>query len=438
MTSRSPHPDDLPGESPHYIRAVTEMGDKREVIVAADIYASNGIKLLAKGARIDSLQYERLTRHRLSAPLDSMLTTERPIDATALALDAGKVIEQQAAFCRIATRAGDPGKLKYHLGALRIPGPVMVRLTVMNEQHKDIYLHSLRTAILAFALAQRIGLPPSQYEAVILAALCHDVGEMHTDPIILDPSHSIGPEERRFVHVHPITGYVLLHEMAGFPSAAAQAVLQHHERLDGSGYPHSLCGQRIGALGQLAGIADVAEAVLRRFELPRVDMLFRINHMRFARALLDPLRDLLHVTADEVHGWPDAAGTAAHLTQLDELLRAWSTLRTLLERQIAQASSDASPLAFLFERMASIRSLVLQAGLDPNNMANMLEIAQDDAQLQGELRSLLDEMDWLLRDLANEFDRRSPELTGLSQGALKDLLDQLRNLAPGLSGHVAQ
>jgi HD-GYP domain-containing protein (c-di-GMP phosphodiesterase class II) len=431
MKSRGAHSDGLPGESPHYIRAVTEMGEKREVIVAADIYASNGIKLLAKGARIDSRQYERLTRHRLSAPLDSMLTTERPVDATTLALAADKVFEHQSVYRRIVARAGDPGKLKYYLGSLRIPEPVMVRLTVMSEQHMDLYQHSLCTAILAFTLAQRSGLPPSQYEAAILSALCHDFGEMHTDPVILDPGHSITPEERRFVHVHPITGYVLLHEMAGFPSSAAQAVLQHHERLDGSGYPHALCGQRIGILAQLVGIADVTEAALRRFELPRVDMLFRINHMRFARAMLDPLRDLLQVTAYDVHDCPDAGGTAAQLTQLGELLRAWSTLRTLLERQIAPASIDASPLAFLFERMASIRSLALQAGLDPDNMANMLEIAQEDATLQGELRSLLDEMDWLLRDLANEFDRRSPELTGLSQGVLKDLLDQLRHLPPG-------
>lgn len=431
MTSLGPHLDGLPGESPHYVRAVTEMGDQREVIVAEDIYASNGIKLLAKGARVDSLQYERLTRHRLSAPLDNMLTTEMPVDAATLALAADKVIAQQAAFRRIAARAGDPAKLKYHMGTLRIPEPVKLRLTVMQEQHKDLYQHSLRTAILALALAQRIGLSPSQYEATILAALSHDFGEMHTDPVILDPSHTITPEERRFVHVHPITGYVLLHEMPGFPSCAAQAVLQHHERLDGSGYPHSLCSQHIGTLGQLVGIADVAEAVLRRFELPRVDMLFRINHMRFSRAMLDPLRDLLHVTPDDAHSWPDAAGTAAQLAQLAELLRAWFTLRALLERQIAPASSDTSPLAFLFDRMASIRSLVLQAGLDPDNMANMLEIAQGDAMLQGELRSLLDEMDWLLRDLANEFDRRSPELTGLSQGALKDLLVQLRHLAPG-------
>jgi HD-GYP domain-containing protein (c-di-GMP phosphodiesterase class II) len=431
MKSRGAYSDDLPGESPHYIRAVTEMGDKREVMVAADIYASNGIKLLAKGARIDSLQYERLTRHRLSAPLDSMLTAERLVDATALVLVADKVIEQQAVYRRIVTRAGDQGKLKYYLGALRIPKPVMLRLTVMSEQHKDMYQHSLRTAILAFALAQRIGLPSIQYEATFLAALCHDFGEMHTDPVILDPNHSITPEERCFVHVHPITGYVLLHEMAGFPLPAALAVLQHHERLDGSGYPYAQCGERIGTLGQLVGIADVAEAALRRFELPRVDMLFRINHMRFPRSMLNPLRDLLHVTADDVHGSPDPAGTAAHLAQLAELLRAWFTLRALLERQIAPTSSAASPLAFLFERMACIRSLVLQAGLDPDNMANMLEIAQEDTALQGELRFLLDEMDWLLRDLANEFDRRSPELTGLSQGALKDLLDQLRHLPPG-------
>lgn len=428
MPTRAVHGEDLPHESPHYIRAVTEMGDKREVIVAADIYASNGMKLLAKGARVDSRQFERLTRHRLSSPLDQMLAAEHPVDGTALALAADKAIAHEPALRRIVNRAGDPRKVKHVLGALRIPDAVKMRLTVMSEQHGEMYRHSVCSAILALTLAQRIGLAPGQSEAAVLAALCHDVGEMHTDPIILDPSHTISPEERRFIHVHPITGYVLLHEMAGFPSQAAQAVLQHHERLDGSGYPHALVGQQIGTLGQLVGIADVAEAVLRRFELPRVDMLFRINHMRFARSLLDPLRDLLHVTTADQHGWPDDAGAALQLAHVAGLLRAWFTLRAVLERQIAPASSDDSPLAFLFDRMASIRSLVLQAGMDPDNMANMLEIAQDDPELQGELRALLDEMDWLLRDLANEFDRRSPELSGLSQGALKELLAQIRHL----------
>lgn len=421
------HAEEVPGESPHYIRSVTEMGNSREVIVCADIFASNGIKLMAKGARIDSLQYERLTRHRLSAPLDNMLTTDRPVDGNYLALEVDKLIEHDATYRRIISRAGDPRMLKHSLVTLKLPPPVQVRLTVMSEQRNDIYLHSLRTAILAFSLAQRLRMSVGDHPAILLAALCHDFGEMHTDPYILDQGHSITAEERRYVHVHPITGYVLLHEMNGFPTAAAQAVLQHHERLDGSGYPHALAAFNICALGQLIGVADVAEAAIKRFDLRRVEMLFRINRARFAPAMINSLRDLLHVTPEDAHDLSEGGDAAQQLAHLGDLLHAWFTLRGMLERQNPPTDYDTTPLAFLFERMSIIRSIMLQAGMDPDNMTSLLSIAQDDTELLLELRAMLDEMDWLMRDLANEIDRRSPELTGLSQGALKDLQYQLRH-----------
>ncbi|MBA5605218.1 HD domain-containing protein [Duganella sp. FT3S] len=418
-------PHDLPGESPHYIRAVTEMGNTREVLVSADIYASNGMKLLAKGARVDSRQYARLTRHRLSAPLDNMLTTDRPVDGNILALEVDRIIAQDAIYRRIVTRAGDPRMLKHSLAGLPLPPPVQLRLTVMSEQCKAIYQHCLRVAVIAFAVAQRLRLP-EEHATILLAALCHDMGEMHTDPEILELTHSITAEERRFIHVHPITGYVLLHELPGFPAAAAQAILQHHERLDGSGYPHALSGNSISTLGKLLGVADVAEAAIKRFDLPRVDMLFRINRARFAPAMLDALRDLLHVTASDEHNVPSENDTAAQLQHLGELLHAWFSLRAMLVGQQAPAPGDQAPLAFLFERMAQIRSVVLQAGMDPDNMGSMLAMTQDAPELRVELHAMLDEMDWLLRDLANEIDRRSPELSGLSHGALKDWQLQLR------------
>lgn len=254
-------------------------------------------------------------------------------------------------------------------------------------------------------------------------------------PCILDPSHNIVAEERRYVHVHPITGYVLLHELSGFPPAAAQAILQHHERLDGSGYPHALAACRIVPLARLLAVADVAEAVIKRFDLSRVDMLFRINQFRFDPAIVSAMRDLLHVMADDVRSLHDEGDAASRLAHLADLLHAWSNLRTLLEQQLEPRDAGTSSLAFLFDRMATIRSLVLQAGFDPDNMTSMLSIAHDDTEVQQELRAMLDEMDWLLLDLAYEIDRRSPELTGLWQDTLKGLLGQLRHLVPAVDAH---
>jgi HD-GYP domain-containing protein (c-di-GMP phosphodiesterase class II) len=416
---------ELPGENPHYIRSVTEVGDTQEIVAHEDIYASNGMKLIAKGAPINSRQFERLTQHKLSTPLDRMLTASKPVDATALAIEVDKILDTDGRYRQIAARTGDPRALKQSLGALRLPGPILLRLTVMRERFDNMFQHSVRCAMIAYALAQRMGLSSREKDDLLLAALCHDIGEMHTDPALLAPDHNITPEERRYVHVHPITAFVLVRDLPGFSPAAAQAILHHHERLDGSGYPSDLPGARLPKLAQILAVADVAEAVMKRFDVTRLDMLLRLNQARFDPATVSALRDLVSMNRGFADETPVVDDTAAQLAHLASLLQAWFTLRAVLKEP--EAGGDASaPTAFLFERMGAIRSMVLQAGFDPDNMASMLSIASEDPAILLELRGMLDEMDWLMQDLANEIDRRSPELVGLSQGVLKGLMGKLR------------
>jgi HD-GYP domain-containing protein (c-di-GMP phosphodiesterase class II) len=416
---------EVPGESPHFVRSVTGMGDTRDVVASADIYASNGTKLLAKGARIDSKQFEKLTRYKLSAPLDQVLTPDKAVDAATLAIEIDRILEGDAIYRQLLSRAGDPRQLKHCTANLRLHPTIELRLTVMADQHPEMFGHSLRSAIIAFACAQRMGVTAADLPAALLAALCHDFGEMHTDPRILDQSHQVTAEERRFVHVHPVTGYVLLKDLPGFPGAASKAVLQHHERLDGSGYPHGLRGGQIERLARIVAAADVTETVLRRLDMQRLEMLYRINKQRFDGEVLSVLRDLLQLQSLRPEEASPADDPSARLNHLSGLLHAWFELKAMLEQGPA-ADAPGSPLAFLFDRMASVRSLVLQAGFSPDNMTSMLAMVQDDPVVLAELRAMLDEMDWLLADLANEIDRRSPELDGLSAGALKGWMQQLR------------
>src|SRR5688500_13495390 len=79
-------------QTPHYARAVMKVGGRSEVLVSEDIYTASGIKLLARGARIDARQWETLSRHKLSRPLDQMLATSDCVDHVSLARDIDKVI----------------------------------------------------------------------------------------------------------------------------------------------------------------------------------------------------------------------------------------------------------------------------------------------------------------------------------------------------------
>ena len=413
-------------ENPFYVQAMAALALEQAVVAQDDIYGSNGIKLVAKGSQVSQAQFERLAQHKLKVPLDQVLASARPTDAASLAIAAGQILQRDAIYCRLANRSGDALAIKHTLAALDLPRPLLLRLTVMRDQRHEMFEHSLRTAIIAEALAVRLRLGAGDRQLLAIAALCHDIGEMHTDPLLLAADHDITPEERRFIHVHPLTGYVLLQNMPSVPAPAAQAVLQHHERLDGSGYPYGLRSDKIAPLAKLIAVADVAETVIRRFNLPRLDMLARLHHGRFEQSAVDALRDLIHVTPDDailpLHG----RGAGLHLSRLADMLQAWATLRDVFERQVAPKPPEASPLAFLFERMLAIRQLVLQAGIDPDHVDQVMALARDDPGILLELRTMLDEMEWLQLDLANEIDRRSPALGALADGPLQALKQQLR------------
>jgi hypothetical protein len=250
---------------------------------------------------------------------------------------------------------------------------------------------------------------------------------MHTDPTLLDSGHAITPDERRYVHVHPLASHMVLNAIKDFPAAARIAVLQHHERLDGSGYPNGLRADKISPLAKLLAVADVAETVIRRFDLPRLDMLARLHYHRFDRAAGNALRDLIHVTPEDAHHTPqEQLEAATKLAHLSDVLRTWFAQRGVFEHMVAPAEPDSSPLAFLFERMNTIRQLVLQAGFDPDRSESMLYIAQDDPAVLLELRTMLDEIEWLQQDLAIEIDRRAAQLQNLPAKPLQDLLERLR------------
>ena len=181
-------------ESPFYLQAVAALAAKHAVVAHQDIYCSTGMKLVARGTQLGQEQFERLAQHKLTEPIDRNLASERPIDAASLAIAADKVLERDSSYSRLTSRSGDPLAVKHGLAAVRLPQPLLLRMTVMREERPDIFEHSLRTSIIAYALAQRLRLSANDREQLLVAALCHDVGEMHTDPVLLARGHNITPE----------------------------------------------------------------------------------------------------------------------------------------------------------------------------------------------------------------------------------------------------
>jgi HD-GYP domain-containing protein (c-di-GMP phosphodiesterase class II) len=394
---------DAADQTPHYVQAVMKVGSRSEVLVNEDIYTTSGIKLLARGARIDARQWETLSRHRLSRPLDQMLAASDCVDHGSLSRDMDKIIAAHPLLSTMLKRAGDPRGWKPVLGSIRMPQALAFRLTVMRDEAVQLYLHSLRVAIGAYCIGVRLSLGAPQLADLMLATFCHDIGEMHTDPAILVAGRSIRGDERRFIHVHPVTGYVILQQLNAIPQDVKQAVLQHHERLDGSGYPHREHGARIGILARIIAVSETLDAVARHLDPVQIRIVFRLHQGRLDADAMYALDELLpHDPAPRGTGSHDSIEVERRLARLCAVLTAWPALQEKMDHSSAQ---QAYP--FVGQRMVQLQSLATQCGITPG-MLQLLDLGEDDAVILRELHTTLDEMGRLLDGLAFEIERTVP------------------------------
>lgn len=137
-----------------------------------------------------------------------------------------------------------------------------VRTIATIVEMRDPYTagHQSKVANLAAAIARQMGLPDEQVHGIHLAGVLHDLGKIQIPAEILSKPGRLSDIERSLIRVHPQTGFDILKGVE-FPWPIAQMVLQHHERLDGSGYPQGLKGDQIMIGARILSVADVVEAI---------------------------------------------------------------------------------------------------------------------------------------------------------------------------------
>ena len=120
--------------------------------------------------------------------------------------------------------------------------------------------HQQRVAKLATAIARELNISEEQIEGIRVAGILHDIGKISVPAEILSKPGHLRKNEFNLVKDHSEVGYSLLKAIA-FSQPVAQIVLQHHERMDGSGYPNGLTGDNIMIEARIMGIADVIESM---------------------------------------------------------------------------------------------------------------------------------------------------------------------------------
>jgi HD-GYP domain-containing protein (c-di-GMP phosphodiesterase class II) len=137
----------------------------------------------------------------------------------------------------------------------------IVQLVDIRTKDNYLFAHSVNCAVLATLVAKKMKYKTKELRWVATGALFHDLGMAAVPPNIANKPGELTDAEFRVVKEHPLRGYEIFKTTDLFDARAGAVILQHHERFRGQGYPRGLAGEEINPLAQLAGIADVYDAL---------------------------------------------------------------------------------------------------------------------------------------------------------------------------------
>jgi HD-GYP domain-containing protein (c-di-GMP phosphodiesterase class II) len=402
-------------DSPHYLRALANMADRRAVVTQDAIYTDNGIKLVEKGARIDSRLYDHLVQHKLRDPIDRHLTVENAVDVPALIVAGRDLAEQNALPQMLVQALGSAARLLAPLRSLPLPEPIAFKLTVMREQRPDLFEHSLQMMMVAVFLGLKNGLGERDCVSLAAAALLHDVGVLHMDPAWMDPLNKVTGVQRKHLVAHPITSMLMLRDAGVYARPVEIAVLEHHERMDGSGYPRGLSGADISPMGRILLLAEVVAAFYEKYtDMPaqRLSLMLRLNHRKFPAALVAHVLPLLQEdVARDSALMPLGNDATRQIDLLAESFIYWEQLKAALPEGAGTQAPAGSAFAFADTRLLALQKALVEAGSHPQHLGELMAQLQGDAIGMAEMALVGREALWQLQSILNACHRRWPQLS---------------------------
>lgn len=441
---RVEEPDDLLAperlhNDAHFLRAVTDMADKKEVVTGGAIYSETGIKLLEKGVRLDSRLYEQLIQHKLATPIDEQLLIRNGVDVRA--------IEEEV--LRLCSESALGRSLQAHLGAdshmlleavRQMPWPYQAsfKMSVMREQLPVLYAHSITMMMSAVYLGIKSGMKTRECGQLAAAAMLHDVGMLYMPPSWLNRNHKLTDQERKHLAAHCVTGMLVVRNCKAYSREIEEAVLEHHERMDGSGYPRGISGDAISSMGRILMLAEVVSAFYDKYrDMPaqRLSLVLRMNHNRFDRQLMQHVHAMLRVdTAQPVQAREHTqAEVRREIATLAAIFQQWMLCkRQFPERWQAMPSGRAG--VYVDARLVALEKALAEAGSHPRQQADWLAMFEEDPSSMSELVLINREALWQVENCIDACTRRWPQIVQHPQSLFEKAMAEWINTCKQVLG----
>lgn len=251
--------------NPDLLQSIIKASETYSIVASQDIVDIRGLKLWAKGQPVSAALQQRLLERKLKNPLESCLMAEDGVTPFTLLNELTALWAEEGALSH-ALRP-HAAVLEKQLKQIPLHSVAQLLLTTALATRPDSLPHAVRAMALAGSMAQAQS-SPVDTRLAMLGGLLHDIGEAYIQPQYLDPEKPLDLLGHRHMMVHPRMAQVLLSSTTDYPVTLCRAVGEHHERLNGSGYPARLSGEAISPLGMLLAAVEVTMGISRNRTAP--------------------------------------------------------------------------------------------------------------------------------------------------------------------------
>ena len=265
--------------------------------------------------RLDSSFFERLVRHNILPPLEQCLLVENGVSSDEIVAVAKQLLEIGPPLVRMVKKLPKHADIFEVLHAVTLSNPMVFLLTLARERRPRLLTHSVTVALISIYLGIRLGLPKQKLIELASAGLFHDLAELRIDARLFEEGARPTAEERGQIYTHPATSQRMLLNSSVYSLDIVNAVMRHHESIDGSSYPFSLMGIEMGQAAKILSIAEVAGTKLEQEALdgiPRLEVALKLNMQKFDTDLFNFLSVLYEHASVGPEG--DLLAGAAHLS----------------------------------------------------------------------------------------------------------------------------
>ena len=436
-------------ESKVYTEHLTRVNKQNKIISSEDIFNEKGVLLLKKNSVIDSKASLQVAKHKLKKSIAVCVTFESTLNEKQLYSAFQALFENHPDISQMHSHFQLNSDLqKACLFANKFP-LLMQQLTVMQLNLPVLFDKSVMGAWFSLAVARQLEFDGERTNQVFLAALVRDIGFMHIESEALDAAitaaetRELDEKAWRQIQSHVLIGKLLLDNIDGLPVLVKQALLEHHERCDGAGYPRAKQAPALSLAGQVVAIADAIQAILSNRlkdagqNVANLEGFLTLNMSTYGEDIYRAVVRLIRRSDCNAKSTVGLLQFPAYIEKLLVTNKAfWDLCHSLYQLlPELQAGTAHKETLLLINFIKRIQTMQARTGVPSQEYARWLEYVQKNEVEQAYpeielLGAMFEELAWQLTQIGNYVTllSRAESISDAFRSKLEDVSLQLKNL----------